>query len=185
MAIPTPPLPVQRFAGLLAGSEAELEAARFELTQWYGEIDDASPIIPWEFSDYYADQMGKGLLRQWVRFQSLFMPEQLAKCKLETNMAETLLARQFRDKRNVARPINIDPGYVHRYKVILATTKDHSHRIYLSEGIYAEVTLHWHQNQWTPWPWSYADYRSEAAQSFFQKARTAYVDALQKATAGR
>ena len=186
MAVPTSPLPVCRFAGLLAGSEEQLAAARFELAQWYGKIDDASEILPFTFTQYYEDEMGKGLLRQWVRFEALFNPEHLAKCKLETNMAETLLARQFAGAGvpaaggKIQRPINIDPGYVHRYKVILATTKDHSHRVYIAEGIYAEVTLHWHQNRWTAWPWTYADYQSEAAQAFFQKARTAYVERLQK-----
>ena len=183
MAIPSSPLPVLRFAGLLAGTEEELAAARWELTQWYGDVDDQSPVIPFTFTEYYSDQMGKTLLRQWVRFKSLFAPEHLAKCKLETNMAETLLARQF--QRGVPRPVNIDPGYVHRYKVVLATTKDHSHRVYLSEGIYAEVTLHWSQNRWTPWPWTYADYQSETAGKFFEAARTAYLDQLQRITAGR
>ena len=183
MAVPTSPLPVCRFAGLLAGTEEELAAARWELTQWYGKIDDQSEVLPFTFSDYYKDQMGPSLLRQWVRFEALFNPEHLAKCKLETNMAETLLARQF-PQRGVVRPINIDPGYVHKYKVILATTKDHSHRVYISEGIYGEVTLHWHQNVWTPWPWTYADHRTDAAQAFFVRARTAYLAQLQKIAGG-
>jgi len=183
MAIPTSPMPVLRFAGLLAGSEDELAAARSELTQWYGQIDDISPTIPFTFTQYYNAEMGPNLLRQWVRFKTLFAPDQLAKCKLETNMAETLLARQF--PRGVARPVNIDPGYVHRYKIILATTKDHAHRVYLNEGIYGEVTLHWSQNVWTPWPWTYADYQSPTSLTFFDKARTAYIEQLQRLTAGR
>ena len=194
MAIPTSPLPVCRFAGLLASNEEQLAAARFELAQWYGKIDDVSAVIPFSFTQYYDEEMGPGLLRQWVRFEALFNPEHLAKCKLETNMAETLLAKQFGSAGGtsggtpmprVSRPINIDPGYVHRYKVILATTKDHSHRVYISEGIYGEVTLHWHQNRWTPWPWTYADYQSETAQRFFVKARTDYVAQLQRITAGK
>ncbi|HVS72842.1 MAG TPA: DUF4416 family protein [Phycisphaerae bacterium] len=188
MAVPTSPMPVCRFAGLLAGSEDQLAAARAELAQWYGRIDDASEILPFTFTDYYAGEMGPHLLRQWVRFEALFNPEHLAKCKLETNMAETLLARQFAAPRSggaVARPINIDPGYVHRYKVILATTKDHSHRVYIAEGIYGEVTLHWQQNAWTPWPWTYADYQTREAGAFFVRARTAYLEQLQRITAGR
>lgn len=185
MAVPTSPLPVCRFAGLLAGTEDQLAAARAELAQWYGRIDDTSDILPFSFTAYYDDQMGKNLLRQWVRFGSLFSPEHLPKCKLETNMAETLLARQFKSADGPARPINIDPGYIHRYKIILATTKDHSHRVYMREGIYAEVTLHWHQNTWTPWPWTYADYQSKEAAVFFLRARTAYLEQLQRITAGR
>lgn len=183
MAIPTSPLPVARFAGLLAGTPEELAAARFELTQWYGKIDDQSEILPFTFTDFYHSEMGTPLLRQWVRFEALFSPEHLAKCKLETNMLETLLAKQF-PLRQVPRPINIDPGYIHKYKIILATTKDHSHRVYLSEGIYAEVTLHWHQNVWTPWPWTYADHKTDAAQSFFARARAAYLAQLHRLTGG-
>ena len=62
MAVPTSPLPVCRFAGLLAGSEEQLAAARFELAQWYGKIDDASDILPFTFTQYYDDEMGKNLL---------------------------------------------------------------------------------------------------------------------------
>jgi hypothetical protein len=198
MAVPLSPLPVCRFAGLLAGSDQQLAAARTELAQWYGKIDDVSDILPFTFTQYYKDEMGEGLLRQWVRFEALFAPEHLAKCKLETNMAETLLARQFREPQPagpavtpanpsppIQRPINIDPGYVHRYKVVLATTKDHSHRVYLREGIYGEVTLHWSQNIWTPWPWTYADYQTPLAKDFFTRARTAYLDQLQRIAAGK
>src|SRR4029077_21124323 len=143
MSVPVSPMPVCRFAGLLAGTEDQLAAARFELAQWYGKIDDASEVIPFSFTKYYDEEMGANLLRQWVRFSALCNPEHLAKCKLETNMAETLFGRQVSVPgpegagagKGPARPINIDPGYVHRYKVILATTKDHSHRLYLSEGI--------------------------------------------------
>lgn len=187
MAVPTSPLPVCRFAGLLAGTEEQLGAARHELAQWYGKIEDASEIIPFTFTEYYAGEMGKNLLRQWVRFQALFNPEHLAKCKLETNMAETLLARQFNEKQAGAcpqRPINIDPGYIHRYKVVLATTKDHSHRVYLTEGIYGEVTLHWFENKWKPWPWTYADYQSPQAAAFFERARAAYLEQLARVAGG-
>ncbi len=182
MAVPNPPMPVLRFAGLLASSEDALAATRRELSQWYGLIDDMSPAIPFTFTDYYAEQMGTDLLRQWVRFATLFAPEQMAKCKLETNMAEILLSRQL--SPTVRRPVNVDPGYITRYKVVLATTKDHSHRVYLSEGIYGEVTLHWSNNQWTPWPWTYADYKTPAAGEFFLRARDYYFQQLQRTIAG-
>lgn len=184
MAIPTPPLPVLRFAGLLAGTDEQLAAARDELVDLFGPIEDVSPIVPFTFTTYYQDEMGSTIVRQWVRFRNLTAPDRLAEAKRETNRVETVLARRFR-KAGIPRPVNIDPGYVHRYKVILATTKDHAHRIYLSDGIYAEVTLHWHQNTWTPWPWTYADYRSDAAIAFLTDARTAYLQHLQRITAGK
>ena len=63
MAIPTSPLPVCRFAGLLAANQEQLAAARRELAQWYGKIVDSSEILPFTFTAYYDDEMGKNLLR--------------------------------------------------------------------------------------------------------------------------
>jgi hypothetical protein len=178
MAVPSSPLPVCRFAALLAREEEQLATARAELTQWYGQVNDVSAIVPYEASAEYAAEMGTGLLRQWVRFEPLFSPEHLTKCKLETNMAETLLARQFAGGvRGGGRPINIDPGYVHRSKIVLATTKDASHRVYVREGIYEEVALHWEEG-WKGWPWTEREYVGLEAVSFFERARHAYLQQL-------
>ncbi len=181
MAIPGPHLPVLRFCGLLAGSVDQLSTARHELSQWYGPIHHASEPMDFNFTDYYTPEMGPQLLRQWIRFSTLFSADQLARCKLETNMAEILLARQFAG--NVPRPVNIDPGYVSRSKVVLASTKDHSHRIYLEQGIYAEVTLHWTASGWGESAWTYADHRTPAAGRFFTECRHYYFRQLQKTMA--
>jgi hypothetical protein len=69
------------------------------------------------------------------------------------------------------RPLNIDPGYIDLGKLILASTKDHAHRIYLSEGIFAETTLMYTQKQWKPLPWTYPDYQSTGYQKFLIKCR--------------
>jgi hypothetical protein len=182
MAVPTSPLPVMRFAALLAGNEAELTAARYELTQWYGPIDSISESFALHAPEYH-DEMGRPLIRQWVRFKLLFGPEQLARCKLETNMAETLLARQFA-ARGVQRPVNIDPGYIQRNKLVLATTKDAPHRLYMSEGVYGEAALRWTDHAWGHWPWTPEDYKTPVAGQFFTAARSAYLEQLQLLTAG-
>ena len=178
MGIATPAFPVLRFAGLLAADANQLEAARRELTDYYGPIDAMSAPIPFTFTSYYEDEMGQGLLRQWVRFSTLFAPDQLICCKHQTNKIELILARQF--AHGPRRPINIDPGYLNRAKVILASTKDHSHRVYLGDGIYGEVTLHWSKTGWTPWPWTYADYQTPVAVNFLTQARDAYLKLLEQ-----
>ncbi|MGC8561120.1 MAG: DUF4416 family protein [Phycisphaerae bacterium] len=177
MAIPGPHLPVLRFCGLLAGSTDQLAAARHELSQWYGPIHHATEPIEFNFTEYYTPEMGPKLLRQWVRFSTLFAPDQLARCKLETNMSEILLARQL--DSGVPRPVNIDPGYVTRSKVVLASTKDHGHRIYLEQGIYAEVTLHWTAAGWGFSSWTYADHKTPTAIKFFTQSRQYYFRQLQ------
>ena len=188
MAVPSSPLPVCRFAGLLARNEEQLGVARAELTQWYGKIDDASEVVPFGESALYEEEMGTGLLRQWVRFEPLFSPEHLTKCKLETNMAETLLARQFAEGGKGAktrRAINIDPGYVGRDKVVVATTKDAGHRIYMREGVYGEVILERLENRWTALRWTEPDYQLAQAIAFFDRARSAYLMQLAKIAGGQ
>ncbi len=177
MAVPSPHLPVLRFCGLLAGDADQLAAARNELSQWYGPIHYATEPIAFNFTEYYTPEMGPHLLRQWVRFSTLFAPDQLARCKLETNMSEILLARQLASA--VRRPVNIDPGYVTRSKVVLASTKDHGHRIYLEQGVYAEVTLHWTAAGWGFSPWTYADHQTPTATKFFTECRQYYFRQLQ------
>ncbi len=178
MGIATPAFPVLQFAGLLAANTDQLEAARHELMDCYGPIDAMSDPLPFTFTSYYDDEMGQGLLRQWICFSTLFAPEQLSRCKHQTNKAELVLARQF--PHGPRRPINIDPGYLNRFKVILASTKDHSHRVYLGDGIYGEVTLHWSKSGWTPWPWTYADYQTSVALNFLTQARDTYLKLLQQ-----
>jgi hypothetical protein len=53
----------------------------------------------------------------------------------------------------------------------LASTKDHAHRIYLNDGIYAEVTLAYRRGGWQAFPWTYPDYRRHDFQEFFTRCR--------------
>ena len=77
-----------------------------------------------------------------------------------------------------ARPLNLDPGYLVLGKFLLATTKDQQHRIYLRDGIFAEVTLRFQAGAWEPWPWTYADYREEAVRAALKEMRDLYRQSL-------
>lgn len=79
-----------------------------------------------------------------------------------------------------SRPLNIDPGYISEAKLVLATTKDRDHRIYLSGGIFAEVTLHFRAKQWTSSRWTYPDYQREDFQAFFTKCRNLLRERIKK-----
>ena len=76
------------------------------------------------------------------------------------------------------RPLNLDPGLLTLGKFMLATTKDQAHRVYLRDGIFAEVTLRFHAGAWEPWPWTYADYREPFVHDFLLKARDHYRQRL-------
>ncbi|MFP4055592.1 MAG: DUF4416 family protein [Candidatus Brocadiia bacterium] len=168
------PRPVKLFVGLLAGREAWLGAAGERLAPCFGAVDLRSSLIPFDHTDYYEPQMGPGLLRQFVACQPLVDPGELATIKLRTNALEAELAEEL--EADVPRPVNLDPGYLDDAKLVLATTKNYSHRIYIGQGIYAEVTLTWHHGAWQPTPWTYRDYRSEPYRAFFAEARARYLE---------
>lgn len=174
MGSATAPDPVKLFMGIIACSESRLEAALPLLEQRWGRIALRSAVIPFDFTGYYEAEMGAGLLRQWVGFEALVSPGQLAAVKTGTNALEAEGAPG--DKRSV----NLDPGYLALSKIVLASTKDFSHRIYLSDGIYAEITLLYKGGKFTALPWSYPDYQCAAAREFFTALRAAYHAQLQQ-----
>src|SRR5256714_8303509 len=104
--------------------------------------------------------MGGGLRKQFLGFERLISPDTLAGIKLQTNALEDEMARSGRFAE--PRPLNLDPGLLTLGKFMLASTKDQAHRIYLREGVFAEVTLFFRAGQFEPWPWTYADYRQPA-----------------------
>ncbi len=157
---------VRLFFGLLAGSTEELEMAVSRLALDFSPVESRSPVQPFTHSDYYAGEMGTGLLRQWVATRDPIFVTELPSIKIHTNRLEKLFAREGR------RRINLDPGFVSTAKVVLATTKDHAHRIYVADGIFEEVTLRYTRpHGFEPWPWTYQDYRTPGALEFFAQLR--------------
>ncbi len=141
------------------------EKAIERLSREFGEVVLKSEIIPFDFTNYYTKEMGESLLREWVLFDSPINPEAIADIKHKTILIEKELS--FEGKRKA----NIDPGYVTLSKIVLPTTKDCAHRIYLHDNIFAEITLIYVKGKWQPQQWTYMDYRTDTALSFFQKCR--------------
>ena len=121
-----------------------------------------------------AEEFGPGLQREFLSFEKLMDPGMLADVKLLTNALEQRWSLAGR------RPINLDPGYISPEKLVLATTKNHGHRIYLGRGVYAEVTLAYRNKAYRPWPWTYPDYRSEAYLEIMQAIRRVYMGQLRE-----
>jgi Domain of unknown function (DUF4416) len=112
--------------------------------------------------------MGNNLKRKFLSFQKLFDLKDIYKVKLKTNMLERRLLKLGR------RSVNIDPGYLDLAKLVLFSTKDYTHRIYLNKGIFAEATLFYKDKRFNAWPWTYPDYRSEAYIDIFNSIRELY-----------
>jgi len=152
--------PAKLFCGLIGHS---FDAVIEELTRKFGIMDLQRGSIPFTYTDYYKDEMGENLIRNWITFERLIEEKDIGKIKILTYKIE----KKF--SMNRKRTVNIDPGYVNLSRVILASTKDYSHRIYIGGGIFAEVTLIYKHHNFTPLPWTYPDYKDNV--EFFERVR--------------
>ena len=171
------PKPVLLFIGMLVADLPILDEVSKSLEAKFGPIELASKLIDFNFTTYYEPELGMGLKRQFLGFRNLVPPEMLPEVKLWTNALE--------DSRRVAekRLFNLDPGYLTPARLVLASTKDFAHRLYLGHGIYGEVTLLFQKGKFESLPWTYPDYRSQEYQEFFLELRRLYMAQL-KSLAG-
>jgi hypothetical protein len=172
MGVPKPPKPVKLFVGMIAQNMQWFEMAADSLQASYGPIDFESLPKPWDYTQYYAQELGHPLLRKFIFFERLMPPDELWKIKRGTHEIEMQLGRVIHGK--LYRRVNLDPGYLTQSKVVLATTKDFAHRIYLQDGIYAEVTLIYQGKGFHPLPYTYPDYRTKEYLELFNQAREIY-----------
>ena len=163
--------PVKLFIGTLVSERSLIPGVEERLAGEYGPIDHRSEVIPFNFTDYYRHESGDSILRVFLSFERLIEAEQLPEIKRRTNALEN----EFRGiQALVSRPINLDPGYLENSKVILASTKNFYHRIYLGGGIFGEVTMHFKNTGFQFFPWTYPDYQSPEYQRFFLDLRRIY-----------
>jgi len=161
--------PAKLICGLIYSDLDILHDATRRLAKAFGPIDGESDIYDFDHTDYYKSEMGINLIRKFISFERLIHPGKLADIKHKTIAIEKDLANQQGD--TFKRTINIDPGYMELSKLILASTKNYSHRIYLDKGIYAEVTLVFRNGKFKYLPWTYPDYVDPRAIDFFARVR--------------
>jgi len=156
---------VKLIVGMISASPELFDLAEARLKTRFGKIDFGSQILPFETTNYYCKEMGSNLKRKFISFGELINPSQLPEIKIFTNLVE----EEF--SVDAKRRINLDPGYISLSKLVLATTKDYQHRIYLRDGIYAEVTLRFKSGKFQAWEWTYPDYKTQAYQEIFLHIR--------------
>jgi hypothetical protein len=162
------PTPVLLLVAATSRYEQVLDLGREQCEARFGAALAVSSAFEFGETDYYAQEMGSGLLKQFWAFHAID-PGRLAPVKRQTNEWEAEYAGLKAHPE--PRPLNLDPGYLTLAKLVLASTKDHAHRIYLADGIYAEVTLSYRRGGWQPFDWTYPDYRRSDYHEFFTRCR--------------
>lgn len=165
---------------LIVSDEDILQQALAGLASIFGETDWFSERFPFNFTDYYTKEMGSCLFRHFVTFKHLIPIPKLPEIKLTTNGLEDQWATSEGNRR-----INIDPGYLCLHHVVLATTKGYTHRPYLRDGIYADLTLIYRERSFQSLEWTYPDYRQPRVIDLFNQVRKRYLDDIKQGATDR
>ena len=175
MSKPITAEPVKLFFSVFAITAKQVNETISELSALYGQADFISEQMPFDYTDYYSPEMGGTLVRRFLSMEELIRPEVLPDIKLATNKIEQKSAASGK------RQVNIDPGYLAKAQLILATGKGFAHRPYLRDGIYADLTLVYQGKKFCALPWTYPDYADEKQLSMLIKIREKYLSQLRMA----
>lgn len=174
MSHPHEPDYVKHISSLFSPEKEFIDQLIGQLSDIYGPVDWTSPELLFDRTKYYAREMGWPLCRRFVSFAELVPPDYLVEIKVKTNEIE----QQYLQDGN--RKVNIDPGYISPERLILATGKNYIHRIYLTKGIYADLTLIFQRGSFIPLKWTYPDYADPMIIGFFNEVRKRYMRQLRE-----
>ncbi|HPI04307.1 MAG TPA: DUF4416 family protein [Candidatus Goldiibacteriota bacterium] len=162
------PRPGKLICSFIYSNKSAYDGALKELVKLYGETDFETEETPFTHTSYYSGEMGYNLKRRFVSFKNTVTPDVLAGAKVFAIEEEK---KHLNEKGG--RIINIDPGFLCQAKLVLASAKNFSHRVYMSDGIFGESTLRFNTStkQYEPWPWTYPDYAEKAVLEVFNKIR--------------
>ncbi len=164
--------PVKIIAAITFAPDVSREEIIRRLEKLLSPIDSRSGEYAFDFTRYYEAEMGANLRKQMFSFRELIPAEQLPDIKIATNLIEEEFFEADR------RRVNIDPGYICAAKLVLATTKDYDHRIYLGRGIFGDVHLCFRKGHFRTNRWTYPDYQQPEILAFFENVRKIYLEQL-------
>ncbi len=172
MAVPERPVPVKLIVGVMYAEERFFDSAVEEITSGHGPIDHTSSDIADEHYQFYGDEMGTGLVKCILSFERLVDPATLPDVKIHAHTIEQALSIEGR------RRVNLDPGILSAGNVVLASAKPRPRRIYLRDGIYAELELVYQSGHFHTFPWTYPDHLRPDVQNFLEEVRATYLSQL-------
>ena len=176
------PKPAKLIISMFTSDKNMFGLYKEELIKRFGEVDIESNIQPFDFTDYYENEFGKKLIQKLFSFSTLVRQDELAEIKIITNKLENknIDKNITKNRTHHKRRINLDPGYITLNKYILASTKNGPSRIYLNQGIYAEITLRFINKSFVPCEYTYPNYKTDEYINFLNAVRQKYKLQLRK-----
>ncbi|MCL1926096.1 MAG: DUF4416 family protein [Syntrophorhabdaceae bacterium] len=135
------------------------------LSEAVGEVCFAGPLLPFDRTEYYHAEMGKPLFRRFFAASALVSRDALPEIKIRMEEIEQKFSKDGQ------RIVNLDPGLLTPENFVLATGKNFSHRIYLCNGVFADLTLIFQKGEYRSLPWTYPDYASLEIRSLLKELR--------------
>ncbi len=143
-------------------------------TEIYGKSDMQTDEFAFAHTAYYEAEMGRGLKKRFISFEDIGAREKVVELKY--------LALELEGKSAVKmkRRINIDPAYLELSKLVVSTTKNFAHRIYIQKEIFGDIQLQYKDKKFLPLEWTFPDYKTETNLAFFTKVRNIYAAQLKE-----
>ncbi|MGE4298119.1 MAG: DUF4416 family protein [Desulfovibrionaceae bacterium] len=138
----------------------------------FGPASFVSEPFPFDRTTYYDGELGTPILRRVVAFDRLIPLDAMPDIKLWAMEVEARLSHGGR------RTLNLDPGYVTLERVMLATGKNFTHRLYLGKRIWGDLTLIFQRNRWVVLPWTFPDYAADPMLGMLTTLRSRFQDLL-------
>lgn len=161
------PVPVQLIIGVIFGDGGILSLLENALEEKFGRIELRSQPFEFNLTDYYREEMGSPLFRIFYSFENLIAPDSIVDVKVKSNEIEQRFTVDGK------RRVNIDPGYIDFFKLVLVSNKFLGQKIYLGKGVYADPTLYYDKG-WKPYSWGFPDFKSGLYNGFLTQVRDSY-----------
>jgi hypothetical protein len=165
--------PIKLFVAALWSEPEALRQAITELSARYGEVDFAGADHPFDLTDYYEPEMGSQLNRRLISFAILMPPDCLCEAKHISNAVEDRFANS-----KGGRSVNLDIGYLDHNKIVLASFKGAGQKIYLNDGVWADLVARYREGHFYPFEWTFPDFRDGRYDQELLKIRRMYMNQL-------
>jgi len=166
------PPPGRLVVSIIYSSMDALADAVKALEKRFGRVQYETLEIPCAEADDYREEMGDDLLRRFYSFETEVardsLPALKAACyKIEPKFSDTVDDYHF-------RTVNIDPGIMTPSALVMASHKEYNHRVYLRDGVYAEIALIFAHDKFCRLPWTIPDFCADEAIDFFERVRSSF-----------